>query len=82
MNREELWIFDLLEVSSDNNCLNNILSNVDLLQLSLFCFLKVLHCKCKVDTMTFPVTVTQQSPAAVSMETYQITIEPMIAMVC
>uniref|UniRef100_A0A8C4DAG2 C2cd2 like n=1 Tax=Dicentrarchus labrax TaxID=13489 RepID=A0A8C4DAG2_DICLA len=34
----------------------------------------VLHCKCWVDTVTFPVTVTQQSPAAVSMDTYQITI--------
>ncbi|KAF7655845.1 hypothetical protein LDENG_00049510 [Lucifuga dentata] len=36
----------------------------------------VLHCKCWVDTVTFPVTVTQQSPAAVSMDTYQITIAP------
>ncbi|XP_068457545.1 phospholipid transfer protein C2CD2L isoform X2 [Clinocottus analis] len=39
----------------------------------------VLHCKCWVDTVTFPVTVTQQSPAAISMETYQITIAPMVA---
>ncbi|XP_040006010.1 phospholipid transfer protein C2CD2L isoform X2 [Xiphias gladius] len=38
----------------------------------------VLHCKCWVDTVTFPVTVTQQSPAAVSMDTYQITIAPMV----
>uniref|UniRef100_UPI003AAF4B19 phospholipid transfer protein C2CD2L n=1 Tax=Centroberyx gerrardi TaxID=166262 RepID=UPI003AAF4B19 len=38
----------------------------------------VLHCKCWVDTVTFPVTVTQQSPAAVSMDTYQVTIEPMV----
>ncbi|KAM8897826.1 phospholipid transfer protein C2CD2L isoform 2-T3 [Spinachia spinachia] len=41
----------------------------------------VLHCKCWVDTVTFPVTVTQQSPAAISMETYQITITPMVAKV-
>ncbi|XP_062288921.1 phospholipid transfer protein C2CD2L isoform X1 [Scomber scombrus] len=41
----------------------------------------VLHCKCKVDTVTFPVTVTQQSPAAVSMDTYQINIAPMEAKV-
>ncbi|XP_071024529.1 phospholipid transfer protein C2CD2L isoform X1 [Oncorhynchus clarkii lewisi] len=39
----------------------------------------VLQCKCAVDTVTFPVTVTQQSPAAVSMDTYQITIKPMLA---
>uniref|UniRef100_UPI0037E98495 phospholipid transfer protein C2CD2L n=1 Tax=Semicossyphus pulcher TaxID=241346 RepID=UPI0037E98495 len=41
----------------------------------------VLHCKCWVDTVTFPVTVTQQSPAAVSMDTYQITIAPTVAKV-
>ncbi|XP_069002697.1 phospholipid transfer protein C2CD2L isoform X1 [Embiotoca jacksoni] len=41
----------------------------------------VLHCKCWVDTLTFPVTVTQQSPAAVSMDTYQITIQPMVTKV-
>ncbi|KAM9729517.1 phospholipid transfer protein C2CD2L isoform 1-T1 [Menidia menidia] len=41
----------------------------------------VLHCKCRVDTLTFPVTVTQQSPAAVSMDTYQITTAPMVAKV-
>uniref|UniRef100_A0A3Q1HQP6 C2cd2 like n=1 Tax=Acanthochromis polyacanthus TaxID=80966 RepID=A0A3Q1HQP6_9TELE len=41
----------------------------------------VLHCKCCVDTVTFPVTVTQQSHAAVSMDTYQITIAPMVAKV-
>ncbi|KAM9497280.1 phospholipid transfer protein C2CD2L isoform 1-T2 [Salvelinus alpinus] len=39
----------------------------------------VLQCKCAVDTVTFPVTVTQQSPAAVSVDTYQITIKPMLA---
>lgn len=39
----------------------------------------VLHCDCEVDTVTFPVTVTQQSHAAVSMDTYQITIEPVLA---
>ncbi|TRY83950.1 hypothetical protein DNTS_006531 [Danionella cerebrum] len=42
-------------------------------------FLQVLQCNCSVDTITFPVTVTQQSPAAVSMDTYQITVEPMQA---
>lgn len=42
---------------------------------------QVLHCKCWVDTVTFPVTVTQQSPAAVSMETYQVTIAPMVTKV-
>lgn len=31
--------------------------------------------------MTFPITVTQQSPAAVSMDTYQITIAPMVTKV-
>ncbi|KAJ8347775.1 hypothetical protein SKAU_G00263640 [Synaphobranchus kaupii] len=36
----------------------------------------VLQCSCEVDTVTFPVSVTQQSPAAVSMDTYQVTIEP------
>ncbi|XP_023135967.2 phospholipid transfer protein C2CD2L isoform X1 [Amphiprion ocellaris] len=41
----------------------------------------VLHCKCCIDTVTFPVTVTQQSHAAVSMDTYQITIAPMVAKV-
>uniref|UniRef100_H3C3H9 C2cd2 like n=1 Tax=Tetraodon nigroviridis TaxID=99883 RepID=H3C3H9_TETNG len=41
----------------------------------------VLHCKCSVDTMTFPITVTQQSPAAVSMDTCQITIAPMVTKV-
>ncbi|XP_035034981.1 phospholipid transfer protein C2CD2L [Hippoglossus stenolepis] len=41
----------------------------------------VLHCNCWVDTVTFPVTVTQQSPAAVSMDTYQITIAPMMTKV-
>ncbi|XP_056141218.1 phospholipid transfer protein C2CD2L [Lampris incognitus] len=39
----------------------------------------VLQCLCRVDAVTFPVTVTQQSPAAVSMDTYHITIEPMVA---
>lgn len=41
----------------------------------------VLHCKCWVDTVAFPVTVTQQSHAAVSMDTYQITIAPTVAKV-
>ncbi|XP_077448580.1 phospholipid transfer protein C2CD2L isoform X1 [Stigmatopora argus] len=39
----------------------------------------VLHCKCRVDNVAFPVTVTQQSPAAVAMDTYQITIAPTVA---
>ncbi|XP_056313901.1 phospholipid transfer protein C2CD2L isoform X2 [Danio aesculapii] len=39
----------------------------------------VLQCNCSVDTVSFPVTVTQQSPAAVSMDTYQITMDPMQA---
>lgn len=42
---------------------------------------QVLHCRCWVDTVTFPVTVTQQSPAAVSMDTYQITTAPTVAKV-
>lgn len=46
--------------------------------LNLF---QVLQCNCSVDTITFPVTVTQQSPAAVSMDTYQITMKPMQAQV-
>ncbi|KAF6728839.1 C2 domain-containing protein 2-like [Oryzias melastigma] len=41
----------------------------------------VLHCKCWVDTLTFPVTVTQQSAATVSMDTYQVTTAPMVAKV-
>ncbi|XP_058630678.1 phospholipid transfer protein C2CD2L isoform X5 [Onychostoma macrolepis] len=39
----------------------------------------VLQCNCSVGTVSFPVTVTQQSPAAVSMDTYQITMKPMQA---
>lgn len=46
--------------------------------LNLF---QVLQCNCSVDTITFPVTVTQQSPATVSMDTYQITMKPMQAQV-
>lgn len=34
-----------------------------------------------MDTLTFPVTVTQQSHAAVSMDTYQITTAPMVTQV-
>lgn len=41
----------------------------------------VLQCKCRVDNMTFPVSVTQQSAATVSMETYQIHIVPMVVKV-
>ncbi|XP_036380567.1 phospholipid transfer protein C2CD2L isoform X4 [Megalops cyprinoides] len=36
----------------------------------------VLQCSCEVDIVTFPVTVTQQSPAAVSIDTYQVTAAP------
>ncbi|XP_066565002.1 phospholipid transfer protein C2CD2L isoform X2 [Amia ocellicauda] len=39
----------------------------------------VLECHCVVDSVTFPVTVTQQSPAAVSMDTYQVNMAPMHA---
>uniref|UniRef100_A0A8C6SXH8 C2cd2 like n=1 Tax=Neogobius melanostomus TaxID=47308 RepID=A0A8C6SXH8_9GOBI len=39
----------------------------------------VLQCKCRVGSMTFPVSVTQQSAASVSMETYQIHIVPVVA---
>ncbi|GAA6112295.1 phospholipid transfer protein C2CD2L [Tachysurus ichikawai] len=41
----------------------------------------VLQCKCSFGMVTFPVTVTQQSPAAVSMDTYQVSIEAMQAQV-
>ncbi|KAL3971188.1 RNA-binding protein 25 [Sarotherodon galilaeus] len=41
----------------------------------------ILHCNCSVDRVTLPVTVTQQSPAAISMDTYQITIAPVVAKV-
>ncbi|XP_048368245.1 phospholipid transfer protein C2CD2L [Sphaerodactylus townsendi] len=34
----------------------------------------VLHCHLSADAMQFPVSVTQQSPAAVSMDTYHITL--------
>ncbi|XP_023648245.1 phospholipid transfer protein C2CD2L isoform X2 [Paramormyrops kingsleyae] len=39
----------------------------------------VLHCNCTVETVTFPVTVTQQSPATVSVDTFQVTIAPVQA---
>ncbi|KAJ8397213.1 hypothetical protein AAFF_G00440470 [Aldrovandia affinis] len=39
----------------------------------------VLQCDCTVDTVTFSVTVTQQSPATVSIDTYQVTIAPVQA---
>lgn len=39
----------------------------------------VLQCKCRVGNMTFPVSVTQQSAASVSMETYHIHIVPVVA---
>lgn len=58
----------------------NIISII-ILTVECFLLVQVLHCKCCVDTMTFPVTVTEQSPAAVSMDTYQITIAPMVTKV-
>ncbi|XP_058866086.1 phospholipid transfer protein C2CD2L-like isoform X2 [Acipenser ruthenus] len=39
----------------------------------------VLQCHFTADMVTFPVTVTQQSPAAVSMDTYQVAMEPLEA---
>ncbi|KAJ8280594.1 hypothetical protein GJAV_G00056650 [Gymnothorax javanicus] len=36
----------------------------------------MLRCDCTVGTVTFPVTVTQQSQVAVSVDTYQVTIAP------
>ncbi|KAK2816358.1 hypothetical protein Q7C36_022629 [Tachysurus vachellii] len=39
----------------------------------------VLQCKCSFGMVMFPVTVTQQSPAAVSMDTFQVSMEPMQA---
>ncbi|KAL4647519.1 C2 domain-containing protein 2-like [Arapaima gigas] len=41
----------------------------------------VLQCICTADTVTFPITVTQQSPAAVSVNTYQVTIAPLQAQI-
>ncbi|XP_069751100.1 phospholipid transfer protein C2CD2L isoform X1 [Narcine bancroftii] len=37
----------------------------------------VLCCNLAVDTIQFPVSVTQQSPAAVSMDSYQVTLAPL-----
>lgn len=34
----------------------------------------VLHCQLSAEEVMFPVSVTQQSPAAVSMETYHVTL--------
>ncbi|XP_072302398.1 phospholipid transfer protein C2CD2L isoform X2 [Eucyclogobius newberryi] len=39
----------------------------------------VLQCKCRVGNVMFPVSVTQQSAASVSMETYQIHMVPVVA---
>ncbi|XP_072449415.1 phospholipid transfer protein C2CD2L isoform X2 [Chiloscyllium punctatum] len=39
----------------------------------------VLCCQLMVDAIQFPVSVTQQSPAAVSMESYQVTLAPLKA---
>lgn len=35
---------------------------------------QVLHCQLSAEEVRFPVSVTQQSPAAVSMETYHVTL--------
>lgn len=35
---------------------------------------QVLHCQLSAEEVMFPVSVTQQSPAAVSMETYHVTL--------
>lgn len=35
---------------------------------------EVLHCQLSAEEVMFPVSVTQQSPAAVSMETYHVTL--------
>lgn len=59
----------------------DILQHFSIVLCHPFLVSQVLHCKCWVGTVTFPVTVTQQSPAAVSMDTYQITIAPMMAKV-
>lgn len=34
----------------------------------------VLHCQLSAEEVCFPISVTQQSPAAVSMETYHVTL--------
>lgn len=34
----------------------------------------VLHCQLAAEEVRFPISVTQQSPAAVSMETYHVTL--------
>lgn len=59
---------------------NVIMQHKLYLNFAFFPF-KVLQCKCSVNTVTFPVTVTQQSPAAVSMDTYQVSMKPMQAQV-
>ncbi|XP_030010083.1 phospholipid transfer protein C2CD2L isoform X2 [Sphaeramia orbicularis] len=71
-----------IQIIFDNSLQLNISSAID----SVTCtdqsaHRMILHCKCQVDTVTFPVNVTQQSPATVSMDTYQITIAPMVAKV-
>lgn len=35
---------------------------------------QVLHCQLSAEEVRFPISVTQQSPAAVSMETYHVTL--------
>ena len=42
------------------------------LSASMPCLSQVLHCQLSAEEVMFPVSVTQQSPAAVSMETYHI----------
>lgn len=69
---------EVVGIQQAKRCDSNVFQHR--LWLNVF-VLQVLHCKCWVDTVTFPVTVTQQSPAAVSMDTYQIIIAPMMAKV-
>ncbi|KAM9788859.1 phospholipid transfer protein C2CD2L [Neosynchiropus ocellatus] len=38
----------------------------------------VLTCQCRIDVVTFPVTVTQQSPVVVTMDIFQITVSPAV----
>lgn len=40
----------------------------------MLCLSQVLRCQLSAEEVMFPVSVTQQSPAAVSMETYHITL--------
>ena len=63
------------------NVISCLVKAVQQLVTSARLVLQVLHCALWMDTVAFPVTVTQQSPAAVSMDTYQITTAPTVAKV-